>query len=169
LAAPFDHLHVSGYLLLDASTRAAGTAALRRARESGCSSSVDVCSVGPLVEITPEVFLAAAREASMLFANEEEALALSGAIDADGALESLSRAFAEVVITRGALGAVASHAGDRAVVDSQSDVVIDTTGAGDAATGAYLGARLDGETIEESLRRAMAASAKVVRGLGSRG
>ena len=169
LADPFDHLHVSGYTLLDASTRGAGAAALRRARDSGRSSSVDVCSVGPLVEITSEVFLVAAREASMLFANEEEALTLSGATDVDGALEELSRAFGEVVITRGALGAVASHASDRAVVDSQSDVVIDTTGAGDAAAGAYLGARLQGETLERSLTRAMAASAKVVRALGSRG
>ncbi len=169
LAEPFDHLHVSGYTLLDASTRGTGAAALRRARESGRSSSVDVCSVGPLVEITPEVFLVAAREASMLFANEEEALTLSGAGDVDGALEKLSRAFGEVVITRGPLGAVARHARDGAVVDAQSDVVVDTTGAGDAATGAYLGARLNGEALEVSLTRAMAASATVVRGLGSRG
>ena len=169
LRDPFDHLHVSGYTLLDAATRSVGVAALRRAREMGRSTSVDVCSVGPLVEITAEVFLVAAREASMLFANEEEALVLSATNDAADALETLSRAFGEVVITRGARGALARCAGVTSESFSQSGVVIDTTGAGDAATGAYLGARLNGDPPAESLFRAMAASAEVVRALGSRG
>jgi sugar/nucleoside kinase (ribokinase family) len=168
LGEPFDHLHVSGYTLLDPATRGVGTTALRRAREAGRSSSVDVCSVAPLGDITPEVFLVAAREASMLFANEEEALALSSARDSREALETLSRDFGEVVITRGPLGAMASHGAARAEARSQSDEVVDTTGAGDAATGAFLGARLSGESLEGALERAMAASARVVRGLGSR-
>jgi ribokinase len=168
LVEPFDHLHVSGYTLLDPATRGVGTTALRRAREAGRSSSVDVCSVAPLGDITPEVFLVAAREASMLFANEEEALALVSARDAREALEALSRDFGEVVITRGPLGAMASHGAARAEARSQSDQVVDTTGAGDAATGAFLGARLNGESLEGALERAMVASARVVRGLGSR-
>jgi ribokinase len=169
LCEPFEHLHVSGYTLLDPATRGVGTAALRRAREAGRSSSVDVCSVGPLADITPEVFLVAAREASMIFANEEEALVLASAKDVNEALETLSRDFAEVVITRGPRGAMASHGVERAAARSQGDEVIDTTGAGDAATGAYLGARLSGESLEGALGCAMAAGARVVRGLGSNG
>jgi ribokinase len=169
LARQFDHLHVSGYTLLDPSTRGVGVAALRRARDLGRSSSVDVCSVGPLIEVTAQVFLVAAREASMLFANEEEALALSGASDCDDALETLSRAFSEVVITRGPLGALAACGAVTAAAVTQSDVVIDTTGAGDAAAGAYLGSRLNGDPLDVSLSRAMAASAKVVRGFGAHG
>jgi ribokinase len=169
LREPFDHLHVSGYTLLDPATRGVGTAALRHARETGRSSSVDVCSVGPLADITPEVFLVAAREASMLFANEEEALVLASAKDVNEALETLSRDFAEVVITRGPRGAMASHGVDRAAALSASDEVIDTTGAGDAATGAYLGARLSGEALAEALEVAMVAAVRVVGGLGSRG
>ena len=169
LTDPFDHLHVSGYTLLDAATRRVGVVALRRARELGRSSSVDVCSVGPLLEITAEVFLVAAREASMLFANEEESLALSGSSNVVDALDLLSRAFGEVVITRGPRGAVARCAGVNFQALAQSQDVIDTTGAGDAATGAYLGSRLDGEAPGESLSRAMTASARVVRALGSTG
>ena len=168
LDEPFEHVHVSGYTLLDAATRAAGASALRFARERGRHSSVDVCSVGPLSHVTPEVFLAAAREASMLFANEEEALALSGELDVEDALRSLARSFVEVLVTRGPHGAVAMCANEVARSASRSDLVLDTTGAGDAATGAFLGARLHGANLDDALALAMKASARVVRALGAR-
>jgi ribokinase len=38
---PGAHLHLSGYLLLDVSTRAAGLAALARAKQAGMSTSLD--------------------------------------------------------------------------------------------------------------------------------
>jgi len=169
LDEPFDHLHVSGYTLLDAATRGVGVAALRRARDTGRSSSVDVCSVGPLREVGPQVFLVSAREAGQLFANAEEALVLSGCADVDAARESLSRSFGEVVITRGPDGADAATSSSRAHADARSAHVLDTTGAGDAATGAYLGARLGGATLDQALTFAMAASAIVVRTLGAQG
>lgn len=169
LNRPFDHLHVSGYTLLDSSTIKVGRLALDRARELGLSTSVDVCSVAPLVAISPAAFMSAATGARTLFANEEEALALSGAVDVTGALDRLSQDFSEVVITRGELGARARCDGVDYEVSSMSEVVVDTTGAGDAATGAYLGARLGGAAPPEALRAAMTASASVVGGLGAVG
>jgi ribokinase len=169
LNEPFDHLHVSGYTILDPATRNLGAAALRFARETGRSSSVDVCSVGPLTEVTPEIFLEATRASRMLFANEEEALVLSRRGVVDDALAELSEKCDEVVITRGPLGAVASCGNERASSASLGSDVVDTTGAGDAATGAYLGARLRGASLDDALELAMAASAEVVRGLGARG
>ena len=80
---PFDHLHVSGYLLLDPATRAIGVAALALANDRRPTSSVDVCSVAPLRQMTPEVFLEVANGATQLFANEEEALVLTGTSDAE--------------------------------------------------------------------------------------
>ena len=168
LEDPFDHVHVSGYTLLDAATRAAGASVLRRARERGLPSSVDVCSVGPLSHVTPEVFLTSAREASMLFANEEEALALAGEADVDAALAILRRSFSDVMVTRGPEGALAVSGTEVARSRSLSDLVLDTTGAGDAATGAFLGARLHGANLDEALTLAMQASARVVRALGAR-
>jgi sugar/nucleoside kinase (ribokinase family) len=169
LRQPIDHLHVSGYTLLDDASRLAGSAALRWAEEVGCPASVDVCSVGPLFEVTSEVFLQAALGASTLFANEEEAMELSDTEDAATAIEVLALRFDEVVVTLGALGAAARRGDDETSVPSLVEEVIDTTGAGDAATGAYLAARLEGRTMKESLSDAMAASAVVVQGLGSRG
>jgi sugar/nucleoside kinase (ribokinase family) len=167
LAVPFDHLHVSGYVLLDSATRHIGVSAIALAKERGRSSSVDVCSVAPLRQMTTEVFLAAASGASQLFANEEEALALTQTSDVEDALAYLASRFQEVVITRGARGAIAALGETRSRVVAHDVAVLDTTGAGDAANGTYLGARLRGETLERALEEAMTASAHVVGELGA--
>ena len=73
LQHPYDHLHVSGYLLLDRPPGAWPNARFERPNEFGSSTSIDVCSVAPLRAMTPEVFLQAASHASKIFANEEEA------------------------------------------------------------------------------------------------
>jgi sugar/nucleoside kinase (ribokinase family) len=167
LAVPFDHLHVSGYVLLDPATRPIGVAALKLASDRRRSSSVDACSVEPLRHVTPAAFLESASGASQLFANEEEALALSGTTDVDEALEFLAARFHEVVITRGARGAIAAVGETRSRVDAHDVAVLDTTGAGDAANGTYLGARLREAPPERALDEAMTASAHVVRELGA--
>jgi sugar/nucleoside kinase (ribokinase family) len=169
LDRPFDHLHVSGYTLLDPSTTDVGRSALARARELGRSTSVDVCSVAPLIEMTPAVFLKAAYGARTLFANEEEALTLSGDTDVDAAIERLGQNFHEVVITQGESGARARCDGVSYEASTASDDVVDTTGAGDAATGAYLAVRLADGSIDQALEAAMSAASLVVRALGSRG
>jgi sugar/nucleoside kinase (ribokinase family) len=165
----FDHLHVSGYTLLDGSTTDVGRGALLRARELGHSTSVDVCSVAPLIAMTPALFLKVALGTNTLFANEEEAMALSGTRDVESAMECLSVYFDETVITRGEDGARARRDGVDCEVNSASDDVVDTTGAGDAATGTYLAVRLREGSIDEALRAAMSAASVVVKGLGSRG
>ena len=167
LAVPFDHLHVSGYLLLDPSTRAIGVAALALAKARGRSTSVDVCSVAPLRDVTPDVFLHAAEHASQLFANEEEALVLTSTTSVDDAIAFLIARFDEVVITRGSQGAVSATRDSRVRVAAKDATVLDTTGAGDAATGTYLGARLNGDDVTTALAKAMTAAARVVGGLGA--
>lgn len=161
------HLHVSGYTVLDGRTREGAAALLARARDAGWSTSVDVCSVAPLRALGREAFIAATRAASMLFANAEEAAALSGCAEPDGALEVLVDDYGEVLVTRGADGAVAARGSERARVDARATTVIDTTGAGDAASGAYLAARLAGDTLAGALEAAMAAAARIVGGLGA--
>lgn len=169
LKQPYDHLHVSGYLLLDGATRDVGEHALAQAQSFGSSTSIDVCSVAPLRAVTPEVFLGAATHADKIFANEEEALVLTTTDGAAEALESLSGLFHEVMITLGPRGAIAAWGDQRYSVDARDVNVVDTTGAGDAATGAYLSARLWGESPDGSLQLAMDAAATVVEGLGALG
>ena len=168
LKANFDHLHVSGYTVLDEATRDIATAALDVARDRGATTSVDVCSVGPLKKIGAETFLSAIGEVSMLFANEEEALELSGESDVLVAGHALNDIANEVMITRGGLGAVVIHKSTVFSEPSRHVEIVDTTGAGDAATGAYLSARLNALDCVESLRLAMKSASEVVGGLGAR-
>jgi sugar/nucleoside kinase (ribokinase family) len=165
----FDHLHVSGYTLLDKRTRAVGTAALQVASAKGAGTSVDVCSVAPLAQVTAPVFLDASNASAMLCANEEEALLLTGSNDVSDAARVLASLFDEVLITRGRDGALAIVGGETWREPSRGAQVLDTTGAGDAASGAYLAARLNGSSVRASLALAMQAAGLVVRGLGSRG
>lgn len=168
LDATLTHVHVSGYTALDHHSRSLVPEVLAVARSWGASSSIDVCSVGPLRAVGCGTFWRAARGATMLFANEEEALTLAQTTDVMVALATLSREWSEVVITRGPLGALAHYDGQTFRVNASRGDVLDTTGAGDAATGTYLARRLAGDHVQSALECAMAAAAQVVRGLGSR-
>ena len=163
------HLHVSGYTVLDERTRELVPRLLQAADALGATTSIDVCSVGPLHSVGVETFVVAARHATMLFANEEEAMSLSATSDVETALATLALTWREVMITRGAEGALVGRDGKTFSARTRVDDVVDTTGAGDCATGTYLGNRLVGIDVQESLTRAMSAAARVVRGLGSRG
>jgi ribokinase len=169
LERPFDHLHVSGYTLLDEATRSIGAAALELARTQGATTSVDACSVGPLANVGVSVFLDAASSASMLFANAEEAQLMAGSSDVDTAATSLGEFFDEVLVTKGRAGAVVAKGVQLWHEASRNETVLDTTGAGDAASGTYLAARVSGASVEESLVKAMDAASVVVRGLGASG
>jgi sugar/nucleoside kinase (ribokinase family) len=168
LDATLAHLHVSGYTALDARTRSLVPELLSAAAARGATSSIDVCSVGPLREVGRENFWEAASGATILFANEEEALALAQASDVLAALATLSHQWSEVVITRGAQGALASRHGETFRAAASTGDVLDTTGAGDSATGTYLAHRVAGGDVASALAHAMAAAAHVVAGLGSR-
>lgn len=173
VASMFDlslaHVHVSGYTVLDEGTRHLVPQIFAAASARGATTSVDVCSVGPLRDVGADTFRSAAIAADVLFANEEEALELSQRSDVDSALEELGRHWSEVVVTRGALGALARYEARTLRAAARPDEVVDTTGAGDSATGTYLACRLGGVDVETSLEIAMTAAARVVRALGSRG
>ena len=78
--------------------------------------------------------------------------------------ESLARGLAalgpaEVLVTRGAQGAVAVIDGELHTVDAVPVAVVDTVGAGDAFTAGYLAERLTDASLEQRLRTAVVAGA----------
>ncbi|MFZ1062859.1 MAG: PfkB family carbohydrate kinase [Acidimicrobiales bacterium] len=168
LVVPFDHLHVSGYTFLDPRTRTIAMDCLAYARQLGSSTSVDVCSVAPLRQLGAAKFLRATGRVTMLFANEEEACALGESRSLQRALTAIRPYAEEVVVTLGDRGALVVSDGELVRKPSREVDVVDTTGAGDAATGAYLSKRLSGRSRDQSLELAMSRASKVVRRLGSR-
>jgi sugar/nucleoside kinase (ribokinase family) len=162
-----EHFHLSGYELLDPATRPAGYHALKTAHARAWSTSLDACSLAPLRAAGPHVILSVLPWVTRFFCNEEEAVLLTGASSVDEALTILLAQCGEVIITLGSRGALAGTTERRHYCASQASSVVDTTGAGDAATGAYLVARFDECDIDESLDRAMTAAARVVAELGA--
>jgi sugar/nucleoside kinase (ribokinase family) len=163
------HLHVSGYELLDAGTRAAGLHALRLAAESGMTRSVDPCSAGPLASVGGANFLTWTEGADWFFANLDEGRALTGADDPTAVLAEMRRYYGEVVLTLGPDGALFSGPGtDLLHCHADRAPVADTTGAGDCFTGTFLARRLCGDAPQQALRAALAAASKVVAVPGAR-
>jgi ribokinase len=158
-----DHLHVAGYSLLRAGSRAGALDALERARAAGLTTSLDPSSAALL---RPGTF--AGLHVDLLRANADEALALTGEADpavAAGALRELGR---EVVVTLGADGALWTDGTAVEWVPAEPAVVVDTTGAGDAFAAGLLAARADGAAPRAVLVAGCRAAALAVAQSGGR-
>jgi sugar/nucleoside kinase (ribokinase family) len=163
------HLHLSGYTLSGGSRRETATRALRLARESGMTVSVDPSSVPLLRAVGPESFLEWTRGADLCFPNLEEGRALAGTGDPDLITERLLAFYPGVVLKLGAEGALyASADGELARVQAAPARVADTTGAGDALCAGFLAARLSGAPPAEALERGVELAAKAVERVGAR-
>ena len=160
--AGFDHLHLSGYVLLDASSRAAGRAALAAARAAGISTSVDP-QVAPALAAPGRAaaFLDDVRGVDLLLPNTDELRALGGAA-------AVLRHVGAVAVSAGADGAgwADPTGGWHAVAPPVT--VVDATGAGDAFDAGVLVARLSGASPAEALAAGCSAGAAAVGRLGAR-
>ena len=105
----------------------------------------------------------------VLFANEAEALALSGAPDYDAAVDALAALVPIAFVTRGALGAVVTGDGRRHAVPAHPvEELVDTTGAGDLfAAGALYGLHR-GADLPTCARLGALAAAEVISHVGAR-
>ncbi|MFF2526226.1 carbohydrate kinase family protein [Streptomyces liangshanensis] len=162
-------LHLSGYLYFSAPGRGTAAAALASARERGVAVSVDPASVAFVEELGVERFLAATTGAETLLPNADEARLLTGLADAGEAAAALSRRVPVAVVTLGAAGALVAEAGEvTARVAPVAALAVDSTGAGDAFTGAYLAARLAGADPPEAAGEGCRAGAAAVTRAGGR-
>ncbi|GGR91718.1 sugar kinase [Streptomyces nojiriensis] len=166
------HLHLSGYLFFADSSRELAVIALRAARARGVQVSVDPASAGFLAALGPQRFLDAVAGVDVLLPNEDEARLLAGLPEPAGAARAaaeLSRRVPLVVVTRGAAGALIAERGRiTAEVEAEPVEAVDSTGAGDAFTGGFLAARLEGADPAEAARAGCLAAALAVTRPGGR-
>ncbi|MCX4962087.1 carbohydrate kinase family protein [Streptomyces virginiae] len=166
------HLHLSGYLFFADSSRELAMVALRAARTRGVSVSVDPASAGFLAGLGPQRFLDAVAGVDVLLPNEDEARLLAGLpepTEVARAAAELSRRVPLVVVTRGAAGALIAERGRiTAEIEAEPVEAVDSTGAGDAFTGGFLAARLEGADPAEAARAGCRAAALAVTRQGGR-
>ncbi|MFG2261520.1 carbohydrate kinase family protein [Streptomyces sp. NPDC048720] len=162
-------LHLSGYLLFSERSRALAGVALAAARARGVPVSLDPASAGFLARFGVDRFLAFAEGVDVLLPSRDEACLLTGLPEPGDAAAKLSRLVPLVAAKAGVDGAVVARAG--AVVARVPAVPadpVDTTGAGDAFTGAFLAALLAGAAPEEAAASGCGAGALAVRRVGGR-
>ncbi|WKX08223.2 sugar kinase [Streptomyces sp. NL15-2K] len=162
-------LHLSGYLLFSEPSRALVAVALEAARARGVPVSLDPASAGFLVELGVDRFLALVEGVDVLLPSRDEACLLTGLPDAADAAAKLSRHVPLVVAKQGADGALVARSGAVcARVPAVPATPRDTTGAGDAFTGAFLAALLTGAGPEDAAAEGCGAGALAVERVGGR-
>ncbi|MGW5787701.1 carbohydrate kinase family protein [Streptomyces sp. NPDC003757] len=162
-------LHLSGYLLFSEPGRALVSAALASARARGVPVSLDPASAGFLAELGVGRFLGLVEGVDVLLPSRDEACLLTGLSDAADAAAKLSRHVPLVVAKLGADGALVARSGAvSARVAAVAASPRDSTGAGDAFTGAFLAALLTGAAPEEAVAAGCRAGARAVEAVGGR-
>lgn len=162
-------LHLSGYLLFSEPSRALVTVALEAARARGVPVSLDPASAGFLGELGIGRFLSLVEGVDVLLPSRDEACLLTGLTDAADAAAELSLRVPLVVAKQGPEGALVARSGQVcARVPAVPATPRDTTGAGDAFTGAFLAALLTGAGPEDAAAEGCRAGARAVERVGGR-
>lgn len=159
-------VHLSGYTLLGAGSRAAGVAVVRRALAPPASEppipvSIDAASSAPLRSVGADTFLGWISGCHLVFANDDE-------VDALGGPEAVLVHAHELVIKHGPRGATWTDGRQQISVPGAKVEVVDTTGAGDAFAAGYIAAHRRAGTVEDSLAAGVAAGTRAVSRRGAR-
>ncbi|MFF2408536.1 carbohydrate kinase family protein [Streptomyces sp. NPDC058092] len=164
------HLHLSGYLLFAATSRATALLALREARRRRVTVSVDPASAGFLTELGVDRFLTVVEGTDLLLPNADEARLLTGLPEPADAAAKLSLQVPRVVVTLGKSGALLAVAGTvtRRIPAVQVRGAVDSTGAGDAFTGGFLAAHLAGADDASAAAAGCRSGAEAVTTVGGR-
>src|SRR5690606_17362434 len=105
--------------------------------------------------------------AALIFANADEAEALTGSGELDAQMRALGAHYDRVVIKRGAAGAaLGDRGGVLASLPAPAVTAVDTTGAGDAFAAGFLGAEGQGADPRSCLQAGIEAGTKAVQMVG---
>ncbi len=166
--AAADVVYIEGYLCGKPETESAITAALEAAAKA--STTVALSASDPFwVQLHGDAIRGLLGSVDVLFANEAEALGLSGADDTGNAVKFLTEKCRTVVVTLGAAGSLVVSNGERISVPADKvDSVVDTTGAGDSFAAGYLYGIINSLGERRSAEIGSRLAAEVITHLGAR-
>ena len=155
-----------GYSFLDPGPALAAKQILKTVQARGGWVSLDV-GMEPSNKI-PQQILRVAKQVDLLFVSSEEAAALTGSRDPRESLARLRKAgVRDVVMKLGKRGCLILEKGVVRQVPSFAVRAVDSTGAGDAFTAAFLQARLRAWPVAEAALAANAAGAAAASVVGA--
>ena len=130
-------LYVEGYKF----SETVGVSCIEKAIEIAKQSKTKIAITASDVFIINEFrsnFINQLRQADLIFCNETEAQAIAESNDPDNAFEKITKIVPNVVMTRGSKGSKILFKGKTYLIPPHEVTVIDTTGAGDMYSGAFL-------------------------------
>jgi sugar/nucleoside kinase (ribokinase family) len=163
-------LYLEGYLWDPEEPRQAMRAAIEVARAAGRKVAFTLSDVFCISRHGDDFrTLLADGVIDILFANENELLALAQVEDFEVALARIAPQVPTLVVTRSEQGAIAMLDGERVAVPAEPvAAVVDTTGAGDLFAAGFLHGQAHGRPVAESLRMGAICAAEIISHYGAR-
>lgn len=162
------YLFIEGYLVTSESGRAAMKHAKKLAEANGVKVSLTFSDPSMVKYFKSEMEEIVGASVDLLFCNEEEAMLYTGTTTVDAAREELKKAAHRFVITQGKNGAVIFDGDTFIDIEPYRVRAVDSNGAGDMFSGAFLYGITNGHTYASAGKLASRASSEVVSKYGPR-
>lgn len=163
-----EYIFIEGYLVSSETGRAAMIEAKKIAEENNVKVSLTFSDPSMVKYFKKEMEDVVGASVDLLFCNVEEAMLFTGKENLDEAREELKKAAKKFVITQGKNGAMV-YDGDTFIdIEPYPVKAVDTTGAGDMFSGAFLYGITHGHTFASSAKLASKASSEIVSKYGPR-
>lgn len=163
-----EYAYVEGYLVTSPSARAAVLELKEHAREQGVKFTLTFSDPAMVEYFRDGINEFIGDGVDLLFCNEKEAMLWSGKDSLEEACKALEQKAAQFAVTRGAHGALLFDGNNYIDVAPHAVKAVDSNGAGDMFSGAFLYALTQGMDFATAGRLASLASAKVVSQFGPR-
>jgi sugar/nucleoside kinase (ribokinase family) len=160
-------IHIDGYFIEDERTRPTALHAIKLAKQHQTKVSLDLSDPG-VVQRNKELFIKTIKDyADIVFANEEEAKAITDK-QSEEALNELASWCETAVVKLGKEGSLIKQNNQVTRIKAIQANAIDTTGAGDAYAAGLLYGITNNLTLEDAGNLASKLAAKVVEQVGAR-
>jgi sugar/nucleoside kinase (ribokinase family) len=158
----YDLFYIEGYLVYNQDLI---LSAVKMARKNGLKVALDLASYNVVEDNLAFLNDLIEKYVDLVFANEEEAKALTG-LEPVEALELLAAKVETAVVKIGARGALAKRGTEAVQVSAIKANCVDTTGAGDLFAAGFIYGMHLGKSLEECTRYGTVAAGKVIEVMG---
>jgi sugar/nucleoside kinase (ribokinase family) len=163
-----DYLYLEGYLVTSPTAKAAAIKGREIAQAAGVKTALSLSDPNMAIFFREGLLEMIGKGLDFVFANESEALTISGSEEIESAIayfKTIAKGFA---ITRGASGSLIYDGENLLEIDPHPVQAIDTVGAGDMYAGAFLYGITHGMGYKGAGNLASLAAARVVSTFGAR-
>ena len=160
--------YIEGYMVTSEENFSAVTSVLRNINSDNTLKALSLSDAGIVHGFKDKFKEIESYGIDMIFCNDDEAVAFSGAENLEEAIEFYKKQSYMIAITKGAEGSIVIKEGEEIFSPAEKIIPIDTNGAGDMYAGSFMHAFLNGCDISECARFSNYASSKVVETFGPR-